>query len=159
MKPLIVSGLYHPHQIGGAEKVARIVAEGMLLHGHQPVVVTTQEGSADRVDHVGGVKVHYLGLKNLYWPWSLKERPGLLRALWHGIDRHNGFMARAVGRVLDLEKPDIVNTHQLTGLSSAVWSEVKSRKLPLVHTLHDYSLMCPKASMFKAGASECASDQ
>jgi len=151
MKPLIVSSLYHPHQIGGAEKMARIVAEGMLAQGHQPVVVTTQEDSSNRVDQVAGVKGHYLGLKNLYWPWSRQERSRLQRALWHGVDRHNGFMARAFGRILDLEKPDIVNTHQLTGLSCAVWGEVKSRHLPLVHTLHDYSLMCPKTSMFKAG--------
>jgi glycosyltransferase involved in cell wall biosynthesis len=152
MKPLFVSSLYHPNQVGGAEKVVRILAEGMLLHGHDPVVVTAQEEPADRVDYVSGVKVHYIGLKNLYWPWGRQERPGVLRALWHGIDRYNTVMARAVGRILDLEKPDIVNTHHLTGLSCAVWDAVKSRSLPLIHTLHDYSLLCPKTTMFKDGA-------
>ncbi|GAB2582922.1 glycosyltransferase family 4 protein [Ramlibacter solisilvae] len=159
MKPLFISSLYHPNQVGGAEKIVRIVAEGMRQQGHDPVVVTVQQESGHRIDQVNGVKVHYLGLKNLYWPWAREERSGLLRAAWHGIDRHNVFMARAVGRVLDLEKPDIVNSHQLTGLSCAVWGAVKARRLPLVHTLHDYSLMCPKTTMFRDGTNcqgQCA---
>jgi glycosyltransferase involved in cell wall biosynthesis len=151
MKLLFISSLYHPNQVGGAEKVARIVAEGMLQHGHQPVMITTQDGPGDRVADVNGVKVHYIGLKNIYWPHSREERPGIAKALWHGIDRYNPLMARAVARVLDTEKPDVVNTHNLTGFSCAVWNAVKSRRLPLIHTLHDYSLMCPKTSMFKDG--------
>jgi glycosyltransferase involved in cell wall biosynthesis len=151
MKPLFICSLYYPNQLGGAEKVVRIIAEGMLQHGHQSVVVTTQDGLGDRVDQVNGVKVHYIGLKNIYWPHSRKERPGIAKALWHGIDRYNTLMARAVARILDAEKPDVVNTHNLTGFSCAVWNPVKSRRLPLIHTLHDYSLMCPKTSMFKDG--------
>jgi len=151
MKPLFISSLYHPNQVGGAEKVARIVAEGMLEHGHQPVVVTAQEGSADRIAHINGVKVYYIGLKNIYWPYARKEKSALARAVWHGVDRYNPLMARAVAQVLDTEKPDVVNTHSLVGFSCAVWSAVKSRRLPLIHTLHDYSLMCPKTSMFRDG--------
>ncbi|HSV36908.1 MAG TPA: glycosyltransferase family 4 protein [Ramlibacter sp.] len=151
MKPLFISSLYHPNIVGGAEKVARIVAEGMLQQGHQPVVVTTHEGPADQVSHVNGVKVHYIALKNLYWPHARQERSAAAKAFWHGIDRYNPLMARAVARVLDAEKPDVVNTHNLTGFSCAVWKPVKLRRLPLVHTLHDYSLMCPKTSMFKGG--------
>lgn len=160
MKPLFISSLYHPNQVGGAEKVVRIVAEGMLQHGHQPVVVTAQEGPGDRTSYVNGVKVHYIGLKNVYWPYSHKERARSAKALWHGIDRYNPLMGRAVAHVLDAERPDVVNTHNLTGFSCAAWSAVMSRRLPLIHTLHDYSLMCPKTSMFKDGRNcqgQCAS--
>jgi glycosyltransferase involved in cell wall biosynthesis len=151
MKPLFICSLYYPNQLGGAEKVVRILAESMLQHGHQPVVVSTQDDSGNRVDQVNGVKVYYIGLKNIYWPHSRKERPGIAKALWHGIDGYNPLMAGAVARILDAENPDIVNTHNLTGFSCAVWNPVKSRRLPLIHTLHDYSLMCPKTSMFKDG--------
>ena len=151
MKLLFISALYHPNQVGGAEKVARILAESMLQQGHQPVVVTTHAGPGDRISHVNGVKVYYIGLKNLYWPHSHKERPAIAKAFWHGIDRYNPLMARAVARVLDTEKPDVVHTHSLMGFSCAVWDAVKSRRLPLIHTLHDYSLLCPKTSMFRDG--------
>jgi glycosyltransferase involved in cell wall biosynthesis len=152
VKLLFISSLYHPCQVGGAEKVVRIVAEGMLQHGHESVVVTTQQGRDNRTAEVDGVRVHYLGLKNIFWPWEREARPGIAKAVWHGINSHNPLMARAVAGVLDSEKPDLVNTHNLTGLSTAVWQPVKSRGLPLIHTLHDYSLMCPKASMFRDGA-------
>jgi glycosyltransferase involved in cell wall biosynthesis len=151
VKPLFVSALYHPNCVGGAEKVVHTIAEGLLDEGHQPVVVTTQEGSSGRIAHVNGVKVYYVGLKNLYWPHAREERSALAKAVWHGIDAFNAAMARAVGKVLDAERPDVVHTHSLTGFSCAVWNQAKSRRLPLVHTLHDYSLMCPKTSMFKQG--------
>ncbi|MDP3759915.1 MAG: glycosyltransferase family 4 protein [Ramlibacter sp.] len=151
MKPLFISSLYHPNQVGGAEKVVLIIAESMLQHGHTPVVVTMHDGPADHIADVGGVKVRYMALRNIYWPYAPTQRRAVSKALWHGVDSCNLPMARAVARALDAEKPDVVNTHNLTGFSCAVWSAVKSRGLPLVHTLHDYSLMCPRTSMYKAG--------
>jgi glycosyltransferase involved in cell wall biosynthesis len=151
MKLLFISSLYHPNQVGGAEKVVRLIAESMVQHGHEPVVVTTQDSRGNRIAGVDGVKVYYIGLKNLYWPYTRGERSAIAKAVWHGIDSNNPLMARAVAQVLDAEKPDAVNTHNLTGFSCAVWNSVKSRRLPLIHTLHDYSLMCPKTSMFKDG--------
>lgn len=151
MKILFVSSLYHPNRVGGAEKVVRLLAEDLHRQGHETVVAATQEGPGDATYELDGVRVHAIGLKNIYWPWSHARRPPAATAVWHGINRHNPWMARAVGRIIDLEKPDVVNTHNLTGFSCAAWSAVKARSLPLVHTLHDYSLICPKATMFKAG--------
>lgn len=151
MKLLFICSLYYPNELGGAEKVVRAVAEGMVRHGHEVVVLTTHEGSKDRIDDVNGVRVHYLGLKNIYWPHSHQHHPRVAKAIWHGINRFNPLMASAVTRVLVAEKPDVVNTHNLAGFSCAVWNPVRSQGLPLVHTLHDYALMCPRTSMFKNG--------
>ncbi|HKB55216.1 MAG TPA: glycosyltransferase, partial [Ramlibacter sp.] len=152
MKPLFISALYHPDMIGGAEKVAQIVAEGMRDAGHDPVVATTSAQPGVRVDVVNGVKVYYIGLKNIYWPHDRKSRPAAVKPVWHIIDRHNPWMAHAIGSILDRERPDVVNTHSLTGFSCAVWPAIQRRRVPLVHTLHDYSLLCPKTSMFRNGA-------
>jgi glycosyltransferase involved in cell wall biosynthesis len=159
MKPLFVSALYHPNSHGGSQRVAQAVAEGMLGAGHQPVVVTTDDMTGVRVDVVNGVKVYYVGLKNIYWPHDRKSRPRLVKALWHAIDRYNPWMVQALSAILDSEEPDVVNTHSLSGFSCAVWPVIKQRHLPLIHTLHDYSLICPKASMFKEGmncGAQCA---
>lgn len=103
------------------------------------------------VGEINGVKVHYLPVANLYTPTGGK-RPGLARrALWHLVDSYNPAMARAVAEVLDAERPDVVNTHNLVGLSCAVIGSIKDRALPLVHTLHDPYLLCPKSTMFKRG--------
>jgi len=60
-------------------------------------------------------------------------------------------MARRLGRIIDAERPDVVNTHNIQGFSSAVWGAVDRRKIPLVQTLHDYYTGCVNSSMFRSG--------
>ena len=57
-------------------------------------------------------------------------------------------MAREVGKIIDRERPDLVHTQHLQGFSVATWKAVKKRGLPLVQTLHDYYLLCPKITMY-----------
>ncbi len=103
---------------------------------------------------MSGVKVYYVGIKNLYWPFGDKENPVALKPFWHAVDSYNYRMARIIGRILDVERPDLVHTNILAGFSALVWQPVKRRRLPLVHTLRDYYLMCPRGSMFR-GEKNC----
>lgn len=149
MKIMLINSLYPPYVIGGAERVTQALAEGLAQRGHQvSVVCLASEGQA-RTEQYRGVTVHRLKLSNLYWPFG-SERPGAARRLlWHARDTHNPAMARAVGAVMDQERPEVVHTHNLAGLSTAVWGAVRARGVRLVHTLHDYYLLCPKATMYK----------
>jgi glycosyltransferase involved in cell wall biosynthesis len=63
----------------------------------------------------------------------------------------NPVAGRRIGKILDAEKPDVVNTHNVCGFSLAAWREVKRRKVRLVHTTHDYYLMCPRCTLFRNG--------
>jgi glycosyltransferase involved in cell wall biosynthesis len=153
MKVLFVASLYYPY-VGGAERILRIIAEGLVKAGHQPVVVClSKERCCIRRD-VNGVKVYYLRLRNLYWPFDGYRPSAAVRAMWATIDAYNIYASRAVGRILDLEQPSLVNTHNLAGFSGSVWSEVKRRDLPLVHTILDYWLICGKSTMY-TGAKVC----
>lgn len=151
MKLLFVSGLYHPHQVGGAEKVARIVAESIRGAGHEAVVATTDPVPGVRQRELDGVRIHDVGLKNVYWPHDGAGGHRLLKPLWHVLNSYNPWMERAAGRILDQERPDVVNTHSLTGFSPSVWRASRARGIPIVHVLHDYSLLCPKTSMYRLG--------
>ena len=71
MKILIFNTLYYPNQIGGAEKSAQLLSEGLLSFGHEPVVVCTSD--KDYVDYVNGVKVYYIDTNNIYWSYNAKE--------------------------------------------------------------------------------------
>lgn len=147
MKILMVSSLYHPNIVGGAEKVAQFLAEGLQNHNIQTAVVCWDK--FNHVDYVNGVKVHYVSIKNLYWPFGDKKPPRAVRLFWHLLDIYNPFMAKAFASIVDFEKPDLVHTHNIGGFSAAIWSEAKKMGLPLVHTIHDYYLMCPRTLMFK----------
>jgi len=148
MKLLIASSLYSPNFVGGAERIAQVLAEGLLKAGHEAVVATADGGRGTRVGFVNGVKVHYIGIRNLYWPRAGYHPPNALKPVWHAINSYNPWMASAFARVLDSEQPQVVNTHSLPGLSCSVWPVVKARELPLMHTLHDHGLLCPRTNMF-----------
>ncbi len=150
MKLLFVNALYAPHRVGGAELSTQSLAEGMRDAGHVPVVATCGIQPGVRVAEVNGVKVYYIGLKNVYWPYAGKRPGALMRAIWHAVDRYNPWMQRAAEEVIERERPDVVNTQVLTGFSSSIGRAVRRRRLPLFHTLRDYSLMCPNATMFKS---------
>lgn len=151
MKILLVNTLYYPNVLGGAERSVQFLAEALARVGHEAVVVSAGWNRGIQVDEINGVKVYYVGLKNLYWPFSKKQNSALIKPLWHLMDTYNPLMAREVDRILAVEKPDVVHTNNLSCFSVAVWRTVKTRKLPLVHTIRDYYLLCPKSSMFSRG--------
>jgi glycosyltransferase involved in cell wall biosynthesis len=147
MKVLIVSNVYYPNIVGGAEKAAKYVAEGLVARDHEAVVVTLSPQKRSEVAMVNGVRVYYLPVKNLYYPLPHNSRSNATKGLWHAMDTYNPFMAASLGRILDSERPDVVNTHNLAGFSTSIWRAVKKRQIPLVHTAHDYYLLCPRSTM------------
>ena len=152
MKILIISTLYPPNVVGGAEKAAAELAEALVRYGHVVSVVTLYAGKTELVEDRNGVRVYRLPLDNFYWPFGRAEKPSpLYRLAWHIRDMWNPIAARRIGRILDVEKPDVVNTHNICGFSVAAWREIKRRKIRLVHTLHDYYLMCPRCTLFDKG--------
>ena len=122
--------------------------------GHQVSVISLHPFSEEKVEDRNGVRVYYLPLDNFYWPFSqtTKSNP-LTRVLWHLREMWNGAAAKRVGKILDVEAPDVVHTHNITGFSVAVWKAVKQRKIRLVHTMHDYYLLCPRTTTFRDGKS------
>jgi len=51
--------------------------------------------------------------------------------------------------VLDQIKPDVVHIGHLNHLSTSLVYEAKRRNLPVVYTLHDYWLMCPRGQFMQ----------
>lgn len=61
-------------------------------------------------------------------------------------------LAEAVARY----RPDVVHTHNLPGISTAVWEVARRLGLPVMHTLHDYHLFCPRVTMMhRDGTTPC----
>jgi len=51
--------------------------------------------------------------------------------------------------VLDLLQPDIVHVGHLNHLSTSLLREAAGREIPIVYTLHDYWLMCPRGQFMQ----------
>lgn len=153
MKILIISSLYPPHIIGGAEKAAAELAEAMVNRGHVVAVVTLHPGTSEIVEDRNGVRVYRVPIDNFYWPFGRQKKPSpLVRFAWHLREIRNHVAARRVGKILDAEKPDVVNSHNVCGFSLAAWREVKRRNVRLVHTMHDCYLLCSRSVLFRNGS-------
>ncbi len=154
MKIAIINTLYYPYQVGGAEKSVQLLTEGLLRAGQDVFVISLDKpGELLRHEIINGVKVYRVPLQNLYWPFdNFRRRPNaIFRVIWHCLNIHNKRMGNIVYKILQEEQPDVVHTHNLIGFSTVIWSVAKSLGFPLLHTLRDYSLICPKATMYKKG--------
>lgn len=144
MKVFLISNLYYPDFYGGAEKVARTVAEGLAERGHEVTVGTLKQGGDLETKQVNGVRVHYVPIHNLYLPGKPdSSRKTASKLLWHSLDSYNPLMVAPLRDLLEMEKPDVVNTHTVGGFSVSAWRTIKKQRLPLVHTTHGVEILCP----------------
>jgi hypothetical protein len=89
MKICIVSNLYPPHIIGGAEITVAKLAEGLSLKGYQVMVITTSPQKEESVETLNGVKVYRVNPWNLYTLYDHQDKPAINKALWHAMDIWN----------------------------------------------------------------------
>jgi glycosyltransferase involved in cell wall biosynthesis len=155
-KVLIFSNLYPPAIVGGAEKIVKYLAEGLLQTEYEPVVVTTAVrdilGANFGFNIIDGVKLYSIGLENCYYPFFYKDEPShISKFFWHLRDIENFKMAARMEEIIAMEEPDVICTHNLAGFSDVIWKIAKQQGISLVHVLHDYYQLCPKATMFKNG--------
>jgi len=55
--------------------------------------------------------------------------------------------------ILDAERPDLVHVHNtFMAISPSIYSACSERRIPIVQTLHNFRLLCPGSSFYRAGA-------
>jgi len=147
MHVLMVNNIYPPIMAGGAELVVADLCEGLVERGHQVTVVSTcgPEMEPYPVETRNGVTVIRFFPRNVYWNFARQHEPAWRRVLWHLRDSWNRDAARRLRTVLDAAPMDVVHTHLLDGLSAAVWHRARRAGIPVIHTAHDYHLLCPRA--------------
>lgn len=149
MKVCLVNTLYAPERHGGAERSVQSLAEALQRMGMEVVVIRC--GIEGGEYEVSGVRVVCVPIANLYWPFHAARRSAVARSVWHLIDSFNVATGRRVRTVFEREKPDVIHTNVLAGLSVSVWTEARSLRTSVVHTLRDYYLLCPRSSMYRDG--------
>ncbi len=151
MKLVLVNKLYAPELAGGAETIARSLAESHRRRGYDVTVVTTTAGDTLVRDEVGGVPVVRLPLRNFFWHHEAGRRNALARAAWHVRDAQNHAMARAFSDVIAELDPDVISFHNLAGFSASVWGAARARRTPALQVLHDYYHLCPRSQLYAHG--------
>jgi len=135
MRILLVSHDFLPNHPSGTEIYTWQIGSALKALGHEVHVFTTEKDVGRpnlRVDlrEYGGLPVHEL-VNNLFY--------NDFRETWDYPPA-----ARSFGVFLDDLKPDVVHFMHLLYLSVDCVEEAKKRGLPVIFTLHDYWLQCPR---------------
>ena len=148
MKIVIVGSLYTPHIIGGAEISTQILAEALAAGCEVHVLATggQKRSAGTATEKIGGVTVHRLPHRNLYWIGDPRRCGTLMRTARKLVDLWNPAQIRAVRELLEAIRPDVVHTQNLSGFGAGVWKACADAGVPVVHTLRDYSLLSPFSS-------------
>ena len=147
MHILVVNNIYPPIMAGGAELIVAWLAEELVARGHRVTVVSTcgPEMEPYPVMDRNGVKVIRFFPDNVYWNFARHDQPRHRRAMWHMRDAWNRDAGHKFRAILDSAPPDLIHTHLIDGLSASVWRRARQAGIPIIHTAHDYHLLCPRA--------------
>jgi glycosyltransferase involved in cell wall biosynthesis len=136
MKICLINNLYKPLNKGGAERIVELMVDKFNLLKHEAFVITTKPYFYKQDSNS---KLKYIN--SLYF--NLARMPKVLRLFWHFFDTFDVVSAYRVYRILKREKPDLVVTHNLKGLSYLIPFFVKLTGIKNVHILHDIQLLHP----------------
>ena len=143
MRVLLVSAHGADTSYGGAERYVSDLARGLRDRGHEPRVLSafppreTPEGIETAVLH------------------ATDWRTSRTRRLRNHLGDVVSLPGPALRRALADARPDLVHTNNLPGISSAVWEVARQAGLPVVHTLHDYHLLCPRTTLVRRDGAPC----
>ena len=136
MKIVYVTSAFLPDSRGGTELHAFYLAKEMQRAGHE-VLVVTRCGDMDRPDYdrdsvvVDGIQVERINynFRDAHsFEWIYK----------------NPNIDHLFATLLSEFEPDLVHVHHLTCLSTTINEVVHTRGIPLVMTVHDFWMVCPR---------------
>jgi glycosyltransferase involved in cell wall biosynthesis len=127
---------------GGAERYVRDLAFGLSARGHEATILSAFPPREDI-----GVDTRVLHRSD----W--RDDP-LRRLRNHGGDLISAPWRRLESILVDV-RPDLVHTSNLPGIGSGIWETARRLRIPVVHTLHDYYLLCPRTSLTRRDGRSC----
>lgn len=143
--------MYYPYILGGAEHSTRLLVRLWQQLGHEVLVITTSDHDESEV--MDGANIVRLKNRNIYWRYPQRDKPLMLKTVWHAADTYLPLYARKIHSMLRDFAPDVIVTGNLCGISPTVWRTCHDLHIPIVHTLRDYYLLCPVQTMTKNGLS------
>ena len=149
MHILVANNIYPPIMAGGAELIVSYLCEELVRRGHRVTVVSTCGPDMEPypTEIRAGVEVIRFFPPNLYWSFERDREPGARKWIWHARDAWNRKAGHRLKTILDRSRPEVMHTHLIDGMSAAIWRRARQQGIPVIHTAHDYHLLCPRAFM------------
>lgn len=147
MRVLYVTASYPPDSVGGVELHVQGLCRALRAAGHAPAVLARAGRPEVRHlelvrDEVEGVPVARLGN-------TFEDATSL-----DSLVAHAG-VAEAFARELARARPDVVHVHHLTCLSTRIVERCRAAGVPVLLTLHDFWMGCPRGQRITAALDLC----
>ena len=149
MKICLIHNLYEPYARGGAEQVVKATIDFLLAKDYEVVLFTLTPDKEEILEN-GNLKIFYLKQKNIFSYFDLSKHNFLFKFVWHILNIFNFSIAKKVFKILQQEKPDVVHTHNLMGLSFLLPKVIRKLKIKHIHTVHDVQLVEPSGIIIKS---------
>lgn len=87
---------------------------------------------------------------------STDWRESQVRRVRNHVDDVFSMPTSALADAIEWAKPDLVHTHNLPGITTGIWEAARRAGVPVVHTLHDYHLLCPRVTLLDPSGKPCS---
>jgi glycogen(starch) synthase len=151
MKVCFCGNRFPPNVIGGAEVVMHDLAVQLRERGHQVSVLSLSDTRSGGRSVVDELDVRIIPNVNVYNQFAHEDRGRIKKALFGVIDTFNPLVLFLVWRELKSLGVDVLCTNNLKGMGPAVWLAAWVLRVPVVHVMHDYWLVCPVTTRFRNG--------
>ena len=159
MRICMVSNLYPPYVLGGAELYVQQIAKKLSAKHDISIITTapfgTDNASVSNLEFKGKETIYRFYPLNLYSAYNYALKPTFIKPIWHLFDVWNPHVYIFVKEVLKREMPEVVHVHNFKGMSASVFSAANDLGIPIIHTVHDYDLICPKTTMLTRTNASC----
>ncbi len=158
MHVMMVNNIYPPIVAGGAERIVAYLCEGLVRRGHRVTVVSTCGPDMEPypTEIRNGVEVVRFFPPNVYWSFERSLTPGPRKWLWHARDAWNSAAGDRLRDILAQTRPTVLHSHLIDGFSAAIWARAQKAGVPVLHTAHDYHLLCPRAFLLTSDWRLCS---
>ena len=144
MKVLHVPYGYYPDPVGGTEVYVQSLCRALLAR-ELDVTIAAPGSANDAYVHAGIPVRRFAGAPRL----DLRSQYGAGDAV----------AATNFGRVLDLERPDLVHLHAYTSaVSLFTVQQIQRRRIPVAFTYHTPAVTCLRGNLLRWGAEVCSGD-
>lgn len=141
MKILLINNFHY--RKGGSEAVYFNMAEMLVRYGHEVIFFSCIDSKNEPSN-----QSEYFVASNA----SLSKIRGAVRYFYNNEAKRN------LERLIAKEKPDIAHVHLFWGgISPSIFGVLHKHRIPLVHTVHDYRMICP-AYTFRTFAGKVCED-
>jgi glycosyltransferase involved in cell wall biosynthesis len=150
MKIAYLTHQYFPHSVGGVEVYTQGLARRAAARGDDVRIITYHESPHGTPTHYGRRYTQVDDIPVIEIHYNLSTAPLPAQA-----EYNNDFTAQQVCEELVEFQPDIVHVMHAMKLSGSVLEVCYALDLPVIVTLADYWLICPRHTLLKWDGSLC----